>query len=151
MALSDAEKKERKRISRAKSYIKNKDKIKARQKKYRDNNKEEGRKRNKKLYESKRCNPEFKRKMRESFLKRHYGISIQDYDGMYIEQGGRCAICGVHQSKLTRRLEIDHCHETLLVRGLLCHNCNVGLGHFNNDIDLLENVIQYLKEAYNGS
>ena len=78
-------------------------------------------------------------------LKHRYGITIEDYDGMYIEQGGRCAICGNHQSKMNRRLSVDHCHETGKVRGLLCINCNAGLGNYRDNLALLENAVKYLK------
>ncbi len=75
-----------------------------------------------------------------------YGITIQEYDSMYIEQGGCCAICGIHQSKLKRRLCVDHCHESNKIRGLLCINCNKGLGHFYDDLTFLHNAILYLKQ-----
>lgn len=45
------------------------------------------------------------------------------YDSMLVKQGGRCAICLVEPST-SRRLDIDHDHKTLKVRGLLCHRCN---------------------------
>ena len=151
MALSDAEVKEKKRINKAKYYAKHRESILAKMKVHRDNNKEEEQIRHKKQYEKNKHKPEFLRKQRESFLKRHYNITIEEYDSMYIEQGGRCAICGIHQSKINRRLEIDHCHETRIVRGLLCHKCNVGLGHFDDNIDILENVLAYLRRAYDGS
>ncbi|MHA2351443.1 MAG: endonuclease VII domain-containing protein [Candidatus Thorarchaeota archaeon] len=56
-----------------------------------------------------------------------YGISAEEYDAMYELQGGCCAICGRHQSKMRRSLHIDHNHATGHVRGLLCGNCNPGL------------------------
>ena len=108
MALSDAEVKQRKKISHAKFYAKNKKEILAKMKVRRDSNKGKEQIRHKRQYERNKHKPEFLRKQRESFLKRHYNITIEEYDSMYIEQGGRCAICGIHQSKISRRLEIDH-------------------------------------------
>ncbi len=85
----------------------------------------------------------------KSHLKKKFGITIEDYDAMYIEQGGRCAICGTHQSKLVKRLCVDHCHETQKVRGLLCDRCNTGISRFKDNINLLQNAIKYLREADN--
>lgn len=129
-----------------KSYAKNKNKVQARQKKYRQDNKEKESLRHKSHYEKNKHNPEFLHKQRGHFLKRHYGITIQDYDDIYIEQGGRCAVCGTHQSKLDRSLAVDHCHSTKIVRGLLCHKCNIGIGCFNDDVNLFKNVVKYLEK-----
>lgn len=79
-------------------------------------------------------------------LKNTYGITSEDYDSMYIEQGGRCAICGLHQSELKKKLHVDHCHETSKVRGLLCDGCNIALGRMKDNPDILRNAIKYLGE-----
>ena len=93
--------------------------------------------------------PEKKPEYAMNGYKRHlrvkFGITIQDYDDMYIEQGGRCAICGVHQSETQKRLCVDHDHESGNVRGLLCDRCNTSIGKFNDDINLLHNAIKYLE------
>ena len=67
----------------------------------------------------------------KTVAKRLYGESV-DFDKMYGEQKGRCSICKKHQSELSRRLHIDHNHETGQVRSLLCHSCNIGLGMFRD-------------------
>ena len=87
----------------------------------------------------------YKDRDRASHLKRTYNITVFKYNDMFIEQGGCCAICGTHQSKLNRRLVVDHCHETDVVRGLLCRKCNAGLGHFNDSLGILKNVMKYLE------
>ena len=59
------------------------------------------------------------------FLK--HGVNIEEHERMYSEQGGRCAICGVHKPMRGNGcLHIDHCPETKTnkVRGLLCASCN---------------------------
>lgn len=53
-------------------------------------------------------------------------------------------INGIHQEELSRRLFVDHNHETKKVRGLLCTNCNAGLGMFKDSIEKLELAIDYL-------
>lgn len=74
-----------------------------------------------------------------------YGLSLDEYNQLFIKQEGCCAICGTHQTTLKRRLAVDHCHDVGAVRGLLCTNCNIGLGMFKNDIKILHKAIQFLK------
>ncbi len=75
-------------------------------------------------------------------LLTNYGITIEQYDSMYIEQEGKCKIC--HQEFIT--LHVDHSHETGKVRGLLCGPCNMGLGIFKDSTDRLRSAIEYLGE-----
>lgn len=70
------------------------------------------------------------------------GITVSDYDRMFVEQHGVCAIC--EQPELTRRLSVDHNHATGKVRGLLCHRCNVAIGLFKENVDVLSSAIGYL-------
>lgn len=66
------------------------------------------------------------------------------YDKLFDIQKGRCAICGKHESELGMRLCIDHNHETKEIRALLCRPCNLGIGNFNEDVNLLQCAIRYL-------
>jgi len=66
-------------------------------------------------------------------LRWHHGITLEDYNKMFKKQGGKCLICGKHQSELKRPLGVDHDHETKKIRGLLCGQCNFGLGLFNDN------------------
>jgi hypothetical protein len=77
-------------------------------------------------------------------LKHRYGITEDDYHKMVENQQHKCKICG---NKPQKRLYVDHCHETKRIRGLLCHQCNVALGHMNDDPQRLEKAISYLKES----
>jgi hypothetical protein len=70
-----------------------------------------------------------------------YGLSLDDYDKMLAAQEYRCAICADGGS---RRLAVDHCHETAKVRGLLCDKCNMGLGLFKDDPDRMMRAVGYL-------
>lgn len=83
-------------------------------------------------------------KHKNSQLRRAFGISLDGYNYLFQAQGGRCAICGTHQSELPRALAVDHDHITNTVRGLLCSSCNVGIGHFRDDPQLLQSAIDYL-------
>jgi hypothetical protein len=73
----------------------------------------------------------------------HYGITSDQYDGMITDQDGKCAVCG-GPPKIHNKLFVDHCHETDLVRGLLCSDCNSGLGYFKDDAAKLAAAIHYL-------
>ena len=76
---------------------------------------------------------------RHYHLKRRYGIGADDFDRMVAEQGGLCAICGRPDPE-----HVDHDHVSGDVRGILCFNCNGGLGQFKDDIDALLAAATYL-------
>jgi formate dehydrogenase maturation protein FdhE len=71
-----------------------------------------------------------------------YGIDTKGYKKLLDEQNGVCAIC--FEVPKTR-LVIDHDHSTGQVRGLLCYNCNSGLGMFKDDKFLLASAYRYLE------
>ena len=78
-------------------------------------------------------------------MKHKFGITLEQYNEMLVKQDFRCAVCNKHVSKLKKALDVDHNHETGEIRGLLCMNCNIGLGMFSDNIDNLEEAIEYLK------
>ena len=79
-------------------------------------------------------------------LKRHFGINLEDYYTLDKKQLGKCAICGgVEMYGKKKGLAVDHNHQTNKVRGLLCDPCNLGLGKFKDNPELLENAAKYLK------
>jgi hypothetical protein len=73
---------------------------------------------------------------------RRYGIGAADADRMLEEQGGLCALCGEALAE-----HVDHCHEKGHVRGILCFNCNGGLGQFRDRVDILQKAIDYLERT----
>lgn len=76
-------------------------------------------------------------------LKHNFNMTLEQYDQMFEEQNGICAICGgVNFSG--RRLGVDHNHETGKIRGLLCHRCNFLLGALE-DKEFTKRAKQYLK------
>jgi hypothetical protein len=79
--------------------------------------------------------------------KHHYGVPLGTYAAMLAEQKGRCAICATEEPRGKGTFHIDHCHFSGRTRGLLCHNCNVGLGNFKHDPKFLSNAINYLAEG----
>ena len=90
-------------------------------------------------------------KMYQNSLMRKYGVTLDDYDRMLEEQNGVCKICEgtCHhtQRRETGTLSVDHCHETGLVRGLLCSHCNSLLGWARDNTDTLRKAIDYLENS----
>lgn len=76
---------------------------------------------------------------------RKFGISPEEYDRILEEQGGVCAICSLEQHEPGRPLHVDHCHSTDSVRGLLCGNCNRGIGIFKDDAERLRSAAAYVE------
>jgi hypothetical protein len=72
-----------------------------------------------------------------------YGITLDICEQILINQNGKCAICN---TILNNKFVIDHCHTTGVVRGLLCNDCNLGLGKFNDDIARLSKAVEYLSK-----
>lgn len=92
----------------------------------------------------------------KGFFKRielKYGLSYEEYEGMYLKQKGQCAICSkrihiqVSNKRDPERAFIDHCHNTGKVRGLLCSLCNTGLGMFKDNEQSLKKALKYLKQT----
>lgn len=77
---------------------------------------------------------------------RSLGVTNLDYEKMFIEQQGLCGICKckLNSSRYTR-FAVDHNHKTGDVRGLLCTNCNTGIGLLKDNIIVLNNAIKYLQ------
>ena len=82
------------------------------------------------------------RKYRDRNYKRYkkYKLTQDDYDRMVANQQRRCAICQSEPPALV----VDHDHETGAVRGLLCRNCNLGIGFLRDDLGLLRSAARYL-------
>lgn len=79
---------------------------------------------------------------RERRLRVTFGITESDYAAMLAAQSGACAICKAKQ-RGGRRLAVDHCHTTGMVRALLCDLCNKGIGMFRDSPDLLRRAMEY--------
>lgn len=80
-------------------------------------------------------------------LSNRYQMTVEEYDRMRAEQGFRCKGCNIPEEHLTKRLCVDHDHETATVRGLLCGNCNFILGHAYDNPETLIALSEYLKLA----
>ena len=84
----------------------------------------------------------------EQHISSKYGIAKADYERMLKEQGGKCAICG-GDSKHNKqgRLNIDHCHDSGVVRGLLCWECNTAIGKMKDSPVILRAAAKYLEQS----
>ena len=82
---------------------------------------------------------------RKCNVRRKFGLPPEQYDVMLRNQNGCCAICGRHQSVLTRALAVDHDRETGQVRDLLCGSCNTGIGLFIHDPERIERAAAYVR------
>ena len=80
-------------------------------------------------------------------LKVRLGIEIGTYGRLLQNQGSVCAICKHTNDKIGKRLAVDHCHDTGVVRGLLCNNCNSGIGFLCHDVELLRAAVAYLERS----
>jgi len=87
-------------------------------------------------------------KARTKRIKKVFGITFDDYNRMLKSQNNRCAICDstATGNRRHKNLNVDHCHTTGKVRGLLCHGCNAGIGSMKDDIEILKKAIAYLRE-----
>ena len=81
-------------------------------------------------------------------LKRVYGITIEEYESMLDDRDGKCDICGRTDSRhRSGKMQVDHCHESGEIRGILCFPCNSSLGGFGDDIETLRKALKYM-ESY---
>ena len=88
---------------------------------------------------------------RKAHLKNTYGLSVEEFNALIIEQNNRCAICFKEETATDKNgklkpLCVDHCHTTGKIRALLCNSCNCMLGFSKDDTATLFAAIQYLKK-----
>ena len=109
----------------ARYYLKNKNKIDLRNKKWDLDNDRKDYHRNYKL-------------------KERFNINLDQYNSILKQQNNCCKICNTHESEFKVKLHVDHCHTTGKIRGLLCMACNILLGKAKDNINILNNAINYL-------
>lgn len=94
-------------------------------------------------------------KRRDENLRRNYGITSSEYEVMLSQQGGVCAACNQPETAIdpytrqTKKLAVDHCHETGQIRELLCETCNKVLGYIEKDPQRVDMLLQYLRRHSN--
>jgi hypothetical protein len=102
--------------------------------------------RNKRKLEARKWQQDNPKKRKNHRLKQ-YGITYEDFIELLDKAEHKCQICG-YSDKSDKKMfpVVDHCHNTNIVRGILCSKCNMALGNFNDSIDNLKNAILYLKK-----
>lgn len=108
------------KLQRHRTYIKNKDRHLDQQRVWKFNNKD---------------------KVIDIRLKWKYGISKKDFDIMLLLQDNRCKICNT----ILIKPHLDHNHKTKQIRGILCQKCNLMIGHSQENIEILQSAIEYIK------
>jgi hypothetical protein len=78
---------------------------------------------------------------KNSRYNKQYGISLDEYSVWYRKQGGKCSIC----ERVQNILVVDHHHKTGKVRGLLCSNCNTGIGLLQDDSNIMQKATNYIR------
>jgi hypothetical protein len=86
-----------------------------------------------------------KLKAKDRSLRNLYGITLDDYDQMLVEQNDCCYICNAHKDDSKKGLSVDHDHETGKVRKLLCGPCNTALGLVKEDVNIMKKLIEYVE------
>lgn len=124
---SHEKRREQNRIDAREHYRKHPEKKKAAQTKYRETHRDT-----------------INAKQRIVKLLTKYGMTPEDRDTMLTWQGGVCAICGTDNPG-RNGWQIDHCHNSNTVRGILCLGCNISLGLMDDNVDNLKKMIQYLE------
>lgn len=132
---------ERKKEYQKEYYLKNKEVLRSYRKTHYENN------RASLLLKQKEWSKNNPDSIKSNHLKFSYNLSLSVYKELYSKQEGCCACCGKHESTLSKKLGVDHCHTTGKIRGLLCNICNLALGYAKDDVRILANMIEYLKNA----
>jgi hypothetical protein len=133
-------------------YLKHKERIKTRTKRYRIEHSDYYKKYQKKYgVEHKKEKQEYRQSTggklayRKCKLKLKYNMTVEQYDKMFEKQNGLCAICGRPQNSKT--LAVDHNHNTGKIRGLLCSSCNTALGYIENwAVKFEKQIKEYLEK-----
>lgn len=85
-------------------------------------------------------------RQRPYHLKREYGIDEKEYKRLLDKQNGKCAICETNKpTGKWKVFAVDHCHKTNTIRGILCNECNRGMGLLKDSFVLLRKAAEYIE------
>jgi hypothetical protein len=89
-------------------------------------------------------NPDKRRLYRERYRAKRYGLTPEAWQQLFLSQDSKCAICSSTEPRSVKGWHTDHCHSSGKVRGILCHPCNLILGHAKEDATYLLTIAAYL-------
>jgi len=101
-------------------------------------------------YQYKKTSPTAKRNRKAEKLQLRYGLTYEQWEKMREQENYKCMICGISEDEMGKKLDVDHCHDSGKVRGVLCNTCNTMLGHARDNVRILEEAVQYLKKNSGG-
>ena len=94
------------------------------------------------------ANPEKARHhSRKKLLGKKYNMTVEEHDGLFASQGFACGACGSPNPNSKKGWSTDHCHKTGVIRGIVCHHCNIGIGHAKDNAETLRKWIAYLERS----
>lgn len=86
--------------------------------------------------------------VKDRFLRWKFNITLSQYEALLDQQNGVCAICGNGEIQARRKfLDVDHDHQTGLIRGLLCSPCNTALGLLRENVERMDRMIKYVEKV----
>lgn len=89
---------------------------------------------------------------RTRYIRNQYNVDFPTSVELYnLSTKGTCEICDKCPEKNKKALSVDHCHKTGVVRGILCQDCNMGIGNLKDNTKILKKAIKYLKKTVNWS
>ncbi len=85
---------------------------------------------------------------KNAFFTKKYGMTVEEVDYQISVRDNKCDICGQESDHRFKKLNVDHCHETNVVRGLLCFSCNVMIGQSKDNPEVLRKAADYLEKEH---
>lgn len=76
---------------------------------------------------------------------RNYGLTASEFEALLADQSNCCASCRDPLSDVAHDVHVDHCHETGVVRGVLCRHCNIALGHLRDSPERIRALLRYIE------
>lgn len=89
---------------------------------------------------------DYKKRKRANYYKHKYNLSIEQVEEIFDNQNGCCDICRKQLHKGFQGFDVDHCHKTGKIRGILCNNCNKAIGGLQESVENLKSAILYLEK-----
>jgi hypothetical protein len=150
MKQSDEERKRRNRERSARYRQENPEKWKEIDRKAKLKSRQNPEKNLQKLTYQQQYREENRKVLSDKERQRKFGITPKEYSNFFESQNGSCAICKQPETATrlgkVKALAVDHCHQSGFIRGLLCADCNMGIGKLKEDKNILLSAIQYLEK-----